>query len=642
MIDRLNESLRAKLAVGFAVPFVVLVVFVSIYYPLNQRTDSLNAARNQVRVLNEMIALSVGTGLSDSNYDLVKKTFDWATDDSNVRYVAIVDENDEVLFDHNPDELQIDRASLLQTESMVREGDLLRTARPVEYNGNSYGHVILAYSLEKAMSEIWSEAILTIIINLLILGGGIGAILWLSGRIAGRIQQVRDGTQAVTGGNLDVEVPVQAEDEIGELAEGFNEMIGHIRDTQEALEDEKASVERRVEEAVRESENQKEHLRDSVDTMLDAIGRFADGDLTVRLPTDREGAIGRLYEGFNRAAENLHRIIHEVRDATASTASATEQISASSDQMAASAEEQSAQAEEVAAAVEELNQTIGENARSVQQTAESAQEGGRQAREGQEVVSDATDKMEEIAEEVQGTAETIDRLQASSEEISQVVQTIDEIADQTNLLALNAAIEAARAGGDGSSGDTGQGFGVVAEEVRQLAEETDEATSEIAEIIGEVQSEIDQAVEAARQSSLNAEQGIELSRKASSVLDEIVSSINEVEQMTDEIAAASEQQSTTSEEIARSVESISTAAQESAASVTQVSDSASNLKTRTEQLRDRLEQFELEVADESDHAPAAPSEKRASVHSVDGVGGDGHSAEEPTLGDGKPPNSSSA
>mgnify|MGYP002761207531 FL=1 len=446
MIDRLSESLRAKLIVGFAVPFVVLVLFVSIYYPLNQRSDSLDAARNQVNELSEMIALSVGTGLADSNYDLVKKTFDWATNDSKVRYVAILDEDDAVLFDHNPDELQVDTGALLQAGSTVRQGGLLRTSHPIEYDGERYGNVVLAYSLEEAMSEIWSETMLTVFINLLILGMGIGAVLWLSGRIAGRIRRVRDGAQAVSDGNLDVEVPVQTDDEIGELAGGFNEMIRDIRTTQEALEDEKASVERRVEEAVRESKQQKERLQESVDTMLEAIGRFADGDLTVRLPTGREGAIGRLFEGFNEAVAGLRSIVGRVREAAGSTASATEQISASSEQMAASAEEQSAQAEEVAAAVEQLNQTINGNARSVQKTAEVAQAGGETARQGGETVREATSQMEGIASAIEDTTETIERLGTYGDEIGQVVDRIDEIADQTNLLALNAAIEAARAG----------------------------------------------------------------------------------------------------------------------------------------------------------------------------------------------------
>ncbi len=634
MIDRLSESLRAKLIVGFAVPFVVLVLFVSIYYPLNQRSDSLDAARNQVNELSEMIALSVGTGLADSNYDLVKKTFDWATNDSKVRYVAILDKDDAILFDHNPDELQVDTGALLQAGSTVRQGGLLRTSHPIEYDGERYGNVVLAYSLEEAMSEIWSETMLTVFINLLILGMGIGAVLWLSGRIAGRIRRVRDGAQAVSDGNLDVEVPVRADDEIGELAGGFNEMIRDIRTTQEALEDEKASVERRVEEAVRESEQQKERLQESVDTMLEAIGRFADGDLTVRLPTGRDGAIGRLFEGFNEAVAGLRSIVGRVREAAGSTASATEQISASSEQMAASAEEQSAQAEEVAAAVEQLNQTINGNARSVQKTAEVAQAGGETARQGGETVREATSQMEGIASAIENTTETIERLGTYGDEIGQVVDRIDEIADQTNLLALNAAIEAARAG------EEGKGFAVVAEEVRELAEEADAATDEIAGMMDEVREEIDGAVGTARQSSQRAEKGLELAGEAGAAIEEIVTAISEVEERAEEIAAASEQQSTTSEEIARSVQSISTAARESAAGVTQVSDTAGRLERLSTELEETVQQFNIERPDGEGRTPT--TQPAGQPPSATDVSGDGSALDEHSFGDGSPSGSSSA
>ena len=371
----------------------------------------------------------------------------------------------------------------------------------------------------------------------------------------------------------------------------------------ERLKRQKDSVEEQVEEATRELQAQKDALSEHTGQMLAAMGQFADGDLSVRVSTDRDDEIGDLFDGFNQAVGGIQEILSDVERATRQTASTADQISASSDQMATSAEEASVQSEEVAAAVEELNQTIGENARSVQSVADSAEEGSRQAQEGQRVVSEATAKIKEIAAEVQGTAETIDRLQGSSEQISQVVETIDEIAGQTNLLALNAAIEAARAGGDEAGSETGQGFAVVAEEVRELADETDQATSEIEEIIGEVQSEIDEAVEAARRSRSNAEEGIELSEKASGRLDEIVSSIERVEQKADEIAAASEEQSTTSEEIARSVESISTAAQQSAVGVTKVSDIAGELESVTGALERRLQRFTIDEE--------APGEKKA-------------------------------
>ncbi|WP_251964931.1 methyl-accepting chemotaxis protein [Salinibacter ruber] len=495
-----------------------------------------------------------------------------------------------------------------------------------------------------ASNRSWSATVRWAMVGIFILlAAGIAAILYvLRSRVTNPLRSL--ARQLTDSEEENVTVSVEGAREITAVAEAFNQQQRQIAEAMEALEDEKASVERRVEEAVRESEQQKERLQESVDTMLEAIGRFADGDLTVRLPTGREGAIGRLFEGFNEAVAGLRSIVGRVREAAGSTASATEQISSSSEQMAASAEEQSAQAEEVAAAVEELNQTIGENARSVQQVAEAAGDGSQQAQEGQQVVAEATGKMEEIAEEVQGTAETIERLQASSEEISQVVETIDDIAGQTNLLALNAAIEASRAGSESGSGDTGQGFGVVAEEVRQLAEETDQATTEIAEIIGEVQTEIQEAVEAARQSSANAEEGIELSREASAVLDEIVGSISRVEQMTDEIAAASEEQSTTSEEIARSVQSISTAAQESAAGVTEVSDTAGRLERLSTELEETVQQFRIEAGAGSSPSTGQPStgqpspsgQSASAGHSApeevpQEYSGDGHPAEEATL-----------
>ncbi len=410
------------------------------------------------------------------------------------------------------------------------------------------------------------------------------------------------------------------------------------------LEEAQEEAQEKKEEATRLAESAEEvnsFLRLEIEDLDGRLERLEDGDLTVSFageaPTtpneNTEQAAemtGQLRTKLEGAVASIRSTLQEVMSATSRANRSADEISTSSDQMAASAEEQSAQAEEVAAAVEELNQTINENARSVQSVAQSAQDGGREAREGQEVVSEATGKMKDIAREVQGTADTIDRLQASSEEISQVVETIDEIANQTNLLALNAAIEAARAGGDGTGSETGQGFAVVAEEVRELADETDQATSEIADIIGEVQSEIDQAVEAAQRSSRNAEEGIELSEKASEALRQIVASIEEVEAKADEIAAASEEQSTTSQEIARSVQSISTAAQESAAGVTEVSDIATTLDRVTENLETRLRQFALEqtrpAAAETASAAGegAPDPDRTNGRSAQSPGGPGN------------------
>ena len=472
------------------------------------------------------------------------------------------------------------------------------------------------------------------------------------------LRRVTESVKAVAEGDTSARVEVQSDDEVGELAQAFNAMADRIASAQEELErkteeaNQKAQQAREAEQAsaVREA-----RLQQSVDQMLTAMNRFAEGDLTVRLDPEQDAehasedegaahaagrieAIDRLFDGFNEVVVSVRQMVTRVQEAAESTSTAAHQISASSEQMAASVEEQSAQSEEVAAAVEELNQTINENAKSVQRTADAAETGGRQAREGQEVMAEATDKIEEISEEVQTTADAIERLGASSEEIGRVIDTIDEIANQTNLLALNAAIEAARAGaGDGTSKHTGQGFGVVAEEVRELAEETDAATTEISDMIEEVQGEIEAAVQAARRSSERAAEGIELSEQASAALDRIVDSIEQVEERADEIAAASEEQSTTSEEIARSVQSISTAAQQSAAGVTQVSESAHDLEALADTLRESVGRFDLEARSgapktvsptaSGGHAPSPDGPTPSPAPNWDegsSVGGDGH------------------
>jgi len=476
------------------------------------------------------------------------------------------------------------------TESDYRGEDVLSAYSPADIEGVDWA-VVSKIDRDEALAAVdaltwriglWGGA-------LLVLAGGIALVFVRS--FTRPIVALRDASKKVTAGTLDVTVPVEGQDEVGELTAAFNEMVDQNR---EALNDAAAKEEaarqatQEAEEARARVERQRADLQENIATMMEAMDRFADGDLTVRLDADRDDEIGRLYEGFNRAVGNLRRMVLRVREAAESTAASAGQIETSSERMASSTEEQSAQSEEVAAAVEELNQTINENAESVQRTADAAATGGEQARRGGEVVDDVVRKIDEIAEVVDHSAETIERLGASSEEIGEIVDTIDEIADQTNLLALNAGIEAARAG------EEGQGFAVVAEEVRKLAERTDQATDEIAEMIEQVQSETGDAVEAVRAGTRRVEEGLELADEAGTVLDEIVESIARVEERADEIAAASEQQSTTSEEIARSVQSISTAAQESAASVTQVAGSAADLNALTETLRESIQQFRVE------------------------------------------------
>jgi methyl-accepting chemotaxis protein len=433
-----------------------------------------------------------------------------------------------------------------------------------------------------AVSTLWTALVLGFMLAI-----GIG--YFIARMIDRPVQALSAAAKRVAGGDLDVSVEVTTKDEIGALTGDFNTMVGKIQeaaaeaDRQGAAAREAAAA---AEEAQAEAEAQQAYLARSVEVMLAEVNRFAEGDLTVYARAEREGdAIAELFDGFNRAAENLRAMITQVGAAVETTASASAEISATTEQLSSTAQEQSVQSQEVAAAIEQMVRTIVENSQNATQTSQAAGENGEAASEGGRVVEETVAKIRQIAQVVTDSARTVGQLGERSEQIGEIVETIEDIADQTNLLALNAAIEAARAG------EHGRGFAVVADEVRKLAERTTRATQEIAGMIKAIQAETGTAVETMRRGNDEVEEGIVLADRAGESLRRIVEGADRTVDMVAQIAAASEEQSTTSEQIARSVEMISTASHESAAGITQIAQSTDGLNRQAAELRELVGQF---------------------------------------------------
>ena len=295
------------------------------------------------------------------------------------------------------------------------------------------------------------------------------------------------------------------------------------------------------------------------------------GDLTRRIEVDSEDEIGRLGYWFNEFIDELHQIILNVKE--------------NSSDLSAQSEELSAAAEEGNASIEESNDLINQMAANIQQISASteevtsfAQETNSQTQDGSENISDTIRSIRDINQSVTETITAIDTLEDNSEEIGQIVNLITNIAEQTNLLALNAAIEAARAG------EHGQGFAVVAEEIRDLAEETSQATEDISNLIKKTQDNIEVGLAAIKDVDHKAKEGEKIATNTGQVFEVI-------EEASEETTAHVEETSEAAQDLAEGTDDVMHAAQDIGTMSDEVANSSQELAELAQDLQGLVEQF---------------------------------------------------
>lgn len=371
------------------------------------------------------------------------------------------------------------------------------------------------------------------------------------------------------------------------------------------LEEEKASVQRKVDESIAIIARQQEeahhkdililqqvqennaYLEERVQTLLEAIQQVAKGNLAVSVLPLRQDKMGELYEGFNAALTSMSNLVRQISSAVQKTVLATTAIAQESGQVAAGTRAQTEQVGNIAAAVEETVVTIGESNKQLSVASEEANIARKKAEHGNTVIQDITSSIGNIAIVVEKAADTIQVLGTSSEAISEIAKVIDDIADQTNLLALNAAIEAARAG------EQGRGFAVVADEVRKLAERTQAATKEISATVQEVQKRTQDAVREISSGVQEVQHGQDSVERLDEFLRDVMNRSERVSDILVHLATASEQHSKATEEISLHVHSIVETTQQAALAVQETSYSIKSLEKLAEHLQDVSEQFRV-------------------------------------------------
>ncbi|MBK7656503.1 MAG: chemotaxis protein [Betaproteobacteria bacterium] len=289
------------------------------------------------------------------------------------------------------------------------------------------------------------------------------------------------------------------------------------------------------------------------------LAAFAEGDLTKRIDRDYEGLFGKVKDSVNDTANNLTRVMTDVRAASDALTGAANQVSATAQSLSQAASEQAASVEQTTASIDVMSASITQNSDNAKVTDGMATKAAREAVDGGSAVTQTVTAMKQIAAKI---------------------GIVDDIAYQTNLLALNAAIEAARAG------EHGKGFAVVAAEVRKLAERSQEAAKEIGEL---------------------AASSVSTAERAGKLLSEIVPSIQKTSELVQEITASSTEQSESIVQIGGAMGQLSKATQQNASASEELAATSEQLSGQAEQLQQSVSYFNIGI--ESTHALSVPATK---------------------------------
>jgi len=355
----------------------------------------------------------------------------------------------------------------------------------------------------------------------------------------------------VSEGNYQLRYEEAVTDEMGQIANSLNVMLEKL-------------------EGLIETEADRDRLQSQITSLLRIVSAAADGDFTVKAEVTAD-TLGALSDSFNLMVMELSGLIRDVQNASEQIAASTSVILKSSDLMAVGARSQAKEIESTFSDAKKMAEIIKyANDRSVQ-AAQAASRAAEVAQIGSEMVKSAIEGMHRIRDIVQDTARQVQVLGQNSQEIGEILEVISEIANRTNLLGLNATIEAARAS------ESSRGFGVVADEVRNLAERSSQAAKDIAVLVENIQTGTLEAVKAMKVGSTEVEKETKKVDQAGGALKEILEVAQQSDRLINEISGTFQQQTITSANIAQIMEKVAAIAQETA-------ERAQNSKTLSDEM----------------------------------------------------------
>ncbi len=454
-----------------------------------------------LRSLSKIAGAAARTGLEFDDPSTVADALKAFTEDEQLAYLQIIDAKGNVAFNYRKTGLPAVNPSL--SKEITQIGEEIFTSHEITSGGDNLGKVILSLSLrERDAALSYSQHFLLVltVLGLLLL---FAAVILLSTSISKPIRNLVQIANEISEGNLQHQIPITGDDEIGQLAAAFNSVLTYISD---------------------------------IATVADKVSQ---GDLTTNVQVRSQKDILSL--SFNRLTQQMRQVFGNILNFSASLSETVNKLNRMSEHLAGDSQNMRQSSDMVATATQEMNDNIHTLETNMQEMNHTIEEIARNAERASTVTQKAVETTGEANKQM-------NELNQTSQEINKVIEVIIDIAEQTKLLALNATIEAARAG------EAGKGFAVVANEVKDLAQQTNKATEDISKRLQAMQHNTGDAVQKIEQVGLIVNEVNEMVTTIAAAVEEqnvttrdVAHSIAQAAQATGSIAEDMQKFSNTSE-----------------------------------------------------------------------------------------------
>ncbi|ALO35427.1 hypothetical protein CMT41_12395 [Colwellia sp. MT41] len=319
-----------------------------------------------------------------------------------------------------------------------------------------------------------------------------------------------------------------------------------------------------------------------------SLENIAHGNFDEHVAVDEPGEVGQMLEHMETMRASVCAILTKVNDSTNDVQQTAQVLAQANNKVQENLVNQFQQIDLVATAINELSSTAQEVAKNTNSTLELTEAASSSSQQSQQVNLQAMEQIRQLVESLSDSGEALTKLEKNSEKIESVLEVIKGIAEQTNLLALNAAIEAARAG------EQGRGFAVVADEVRNLAQRTQESTKEIEQMIEQYRSGAHNAVVAMDHSRELSAKTIEFSERSNALMADVNEAISSVNDMSTQVATAAEEQHCVVEEINNNITQVNDASHENKLEIDRAVEATTHLQSTSHDLHEEMSEFKLE------------------------------------------------